>query len=47
MDVHCATCGAALHNGQQVLEGGLTHEITDEGVRSRRTFYCSQECADA
>lgn len=43
---HCETCQTPLYNGQEVIEGGLTHQITDEGPRSRRTFYCSQVCAD-
>jgi hypothetical protein len=42
----CETCATPLYNGQEVIEGGVTHEVTAEGVRSRRTFYCSQGCAD-
>lgn len=41
---YCETCAAPLCRGQEVIEGGITHDLNTG--RSRRTFYCSQDCAD-
>jgi hypothetical protein len=44
---HCESCAAPLYRGQAVIEGNITHDLTVDPPRSRRTFYCSQDCADA